>query len=119
MEPTVLVDATPSMVIAQEEILGPVICVHIVDSEEEAVCLANDSYYALGAVIFGTEESAIKVVRNLKVGMVGINGAVRGARGTPWVGAKHSGYGFYGSVDGHRQFTQTKVITTRPIGNGV
>lgn len=113
MQPTILVNVMPSMAIAQEEILGPVVCVHVVDSEEEAVRLANDSRYALGAVIFGQEDFAQRVARNLKAGMVGINRAVRGVRGTPWVGAGHSGYGFYGSVDGHRQFTQTRVVTTR------
>lgn len=118
MQPTILADISPGMAIAQEEILGPVVCVHVVDSEEEAVRLANDSRYALGAVIFGPEDSAQKVARNLRAGMVGINGAVRGVRGTPWVGAQHSGYGFYGSADGHRQFSQTRVVTTR-IGANV
>ncbi len=113
MKPTILTDVSSDMEIFHEEILGPVICVHIVDSEEDAVCFANDSRYALGAVVFGPEDSAKRVARKLKAGMVGINGAVRGARGTPWVGAQYSGYGFYGSSDGHRQFSQARVVTTR------
>lgn len=113
MKPTILADISPGMAISQEEILGPVVCVHIVDSEEEAVCLANNSRYALGSVVFGPENAAMRVARRLKAGMVGINGAVRGARGAPWVGAQHSGYGFYGSAEGHRQFSQARVVTIK------
>ena len=40
-----------------------------------------------------------------------INKAAGGARGTPWVGARQSGYGFHKSIDGHRQFTQVRVVT--------
>jgi acyl-CoA reductase-like NAD-dependent aldehyde dehydrogenase len=43
--------------------------------------------------------------------MIGINKAAGGARGTPWVGARESGFGFHKSKDGHRQFTQTRVVT--------
>lgn len=117
MKPTILTDVSPDMAISHEEILGPVICVHVVDCEEDAICLANKSRYALGAVVFGSENSAIRAARKLKAGMVGINGAVRGARGAPWVGAQHSGYGFYGSADGHRQFSQVRVVTARTGAN--
>jgi acyl-CoA reductase-like NAD-dependent aldehyde dehydrogenase len=43
--------------------------------------------------------------------MVGINQGVYGARGTPWVGARESGYSFHSSRDGHRNFTQTRVLS--------
>ena len=39
------------------------------------------------------------------------NQSVGGAKGTPWVGARESGYGFHSSVEGHRQFTQTRVLS--------
>jgi acyl-CoA reductase-like NAD-dependent aldehyde dehydrogenase len=43
--------------------------------------------------------------------MVGINRGCGGAKGTPWVGAKQSGYGYHSGRDGHRQFAQVRVIS--------
>jgi succinate-semialdehyde dehydrogenase/glutarate-semialdehyde dehydrogenase len=43
--------------------------------------------------------------------MIGINRGVGGGGKLPWVGARESGYGFHGSRDGHRQFTQTRVVS--------
>ena len=71
----------------------------------------NAAPYGLGAVVFGAEDSAAAAARRLNAGMIGINRGVFGAPGSPWVGAKESGYGFHGSPDGHRQFTQTRVVT--------
>jgi acyl-CoA reductase-like NAD-dependent aldehyde dehydrogenase len=63
-------------------------------------------------VVFGgDEERTAAVARRLKAGMVGVNRAVGGAAGTPWVGARESGFGFHKSRDGHRQFAQTRVLT--------
>ena len=55
--------------------------------------------------------SADAVARRLTAGMVGVNQGCGGARGTPWVGARQSGYGFHSSRDGHRNFTQTRVVS--------
>jgi acyl-CoA reductase-like NAD-dependent aldehyde dehydrogenase len=49
--------------------------------------------------------------------MIGINKSVGAAEGAPWVGARESGYGFHSSVEGHRQFTQARVVS-RPTGGG-
>ena len=112
VEPTVLVDVTPEMDIAREETFGPVACVSVVDGDDEAVARANDSPFGLGAVVFGRDpDRADRVARRLHAGMVGINQSVGGARGAPWVGARESGYGFHSSRDGHRQFTQTRVVS--------
>jgi acyl-CoA reductase-like NAD-dependent aldehyde dehydrogenase len=108
--PTVLAGITPAMAIAQDETFGPVACVTVVDGVDEAVRLANDTPYGLGAVVFGGP-SATEVARRLTAGMVGVNQGVYGARGTPWVGARESGIGFHSSRDGHRNFTQTRVLS--------
>lgn len=114
--PTVLSGVTEEMSIAREETFGPVACVTRVASVEEAVRLANDTQFGLGAVVFGDDEAETeRVARRLTAGMIGVNKAAGGARGTPWVGARQSGYGFHKSKDGHRQFTQTRVVT-RPVG---
>ncbi len=110
--PTVLTGVTESMSIARDETFGPVACVTRVATADDAVRLANDTPFGLGAVVFGADdEETGRVARRLKAGMVGINRSVGGVQGTPWVGARQSGYGFHKSKDGHRQFTQTRVVT--------
>jgi acyl-CoA reductase-like NAD-dependent aldehyde dehydrogenase len=110
--PTVLTCVSDDMDIAREETFGPIACVTRVTSVDEAVERANDTEFGLGAVVFGKdEEKASAVARRLSAGMIGINRAVGGVAGTPWVGARQSGFGFHKSRDGHRQFTQTRVVT--------
>jgi acyl-CoA reductase-like NAD-dependent aldehyde dehydrogenase len=109
---TVLTDVTHDMAIMRDETFGPVACVKEVEDADEAVRLANDSPYALGAAVFGPEERAAAVARRLTAGMIGINRGCGGVRGTPWVGARQSGYGFHSSPEGHRQFAQVRVVTS-------
>lgn len=110
--PTVLADVPEGLAINTEETFGPVVCVTPVSSEDEAVEKANATPFGLGAVVFGGDETRAEgVARRLNAGMVGINRACGGAPGTPWVGAQESGYGFHKGRDGHRQFTQTRVVS--------
>ncbi len=110
--PTVLTGVTEEMEIGHVETFGPVACVTRVASVDEAVDRANHTLFGLGAVVFGgDEERTATVARRLTAGMIGVNGAASGAAGTPWVGARESGFGFHKSRDGHRQFTQTRVLT--------
>ena len=113
--PTVLVGVTDDMDIAASETFGPVACVTRVKSADEAVERANHTRFGLGAVVFGgDEEKTHAVARRLTAGMIGVNRPIMGVAGTPWVGARESGFGFHKSKDGHRQFTQTRVVT-RPV----
>jgi acyl-CoA reductase-like NAD-dependent aldehyde dehydrogenase len=110
--PTVLSGVTDEMEIGTVETFGPVACVTRVGSVDEAVERANDTRFGLGAVVFGgNPEGTEAVARRLTAGMVGVNRAAGGLPGTPWVGARESGFGFHKSRDGHRQFTQTRVLT--------
>jgi acyl-CoA reductase-like NAD-dependent aldehyde dehydrogenase len=112
VEPTVLVGVDAEMEIAREETFGPVACVTVIDSDDEAVRLANQGRYGLGAVVFGADDDrTAAVARRLDAGMIGVNQGVYGARGTPWVGARESGFSFHSSRDGHRNFTQTRVLS--------
>ncbi len=106
--PTVLADLTQEMRIMQEETFGPVVCINRFTNIDEAIHLANDTNYGLGAVVFGKED-AHHVADQLEAGMIGINQGVGGGGDAPWVGAKQSGFGFHGSPEGHRQFTQTRI----------
>ena len=114
--PTVLADVTEDMLIAKEETFGPVVCITKFKDVEEAVKAANDTDYGLGAVVYGGKDAA-RVASMLDAGMIGINAGAGGGGDAPWVGAKMSGYGYHGSPDGHRQFTQPRVINEM-IGYG-
>lgn len=112
VKPTVLVNVTDDMSIMKEETFGPVVAIARFDDIDDAVFRANDNPYALGGAVFGVDEvRAWQVARQLEAGMIGVNKSTFGAAGTPWIGARESGYGFHGSIEGHRQFTQRRVIS--------
>lgn len=111
MPPTVLTGVTHDMDVCRVETFGPIAAVQVVPDESAAVAQANDTELGLGAVVFAEPDHAERVARKLQAGMVGINKSIGGAEGSPWVGMKQSGYGFHQGVDGHRHFTQTRVIS--------
>lgn len=112
VNPTVLRGVTHEMDIAREETFGPVACVIEVENDEEAITLANDTPFGLGATVFGPDQAALAAGRKLTAGMIGVNKSCGGASGTPWVGAQESGYGFHSGKEGHRQFTQLRLVST-------
>ncbi len=110
--PTVLTNVNHQMDIMCAETFGPVACVGRFTTDDEAIRLANDTPYGLGAVVFGGDESrAADLARRLDAGMIGVNKGCGGAAGSPWVGAKQSGYGYHSGKEGHRQFTQRRVVS--------
>jgi acyl-CoA reductase-like NAD-dependent aldehyde dehydrogenase len=111
VQPTVLAGLDHGMDIMREETFGPVACIMSFGSDDEAVRLANDSPYGLGAAVFGERAHAERVARALNAGMIGINQGCGGAAGTPWVGARNSGYGFHSGKAGHLQFAQVRAVS--------
>jgi acyl-CoA reductase-like NAD-dependent aldehyde dehydrogenase len=110
--PTVLTGVTHDMDIMREETFGPVACVMRFKHPDDAIRLANDTPFGLGAAVFGGDVTrAADVARRLSAGMVGVNKGCGGASGTPWVGAGQSGYGYHSGRDGHRQFCQPRVVS--------
>ncbi|MEL6904315.1 MAG: aldehyde dehydrogenase family protein [Planctomycetota bacterium] len=109
---TVLLEVAQSNPITHAETFGPVVAVTRFDgSEDEAVRLANDTIYGLGANVWtGDAERAERVARRIRAGQVGVNRYLGGTSTTPWVGARQSGFGFLGGADGHRQFTVPKTV---------
>ncbi|MFE5008743.1 aldehyde dehydrogenase family protein [Streptomyces sp. NPDC056696] len=100
VKPTVFVNVTNDMMIAREEIFGPVLSVITYNSEDEAIQIANDSPYGLHAFVSGTDVArARRVAGQLRVGRVVINGMTDDPH-APWGGFKYSGvgreYGRYG-----------------------
>ena len=111
IEPTVLTGCSHDMQIMHNETFGPICCIQRFTTDEEAIELANDTPYGLGGAVYGETQHAMKVARQLTPGMVGINKGCGGSEGTPWVGACQSGYGYHSGRDGHRQFTQVRMVS--------
>jgi len=111
---TVLTGVTQDNPITRAETFGPVVAVTRFDgTEDEAVRLANDTIYGLGANVWTADPGrAARIARRLRAGQVGVNRYLGGAATTPWTGARQSGFGFLGGRDGHRQFTVPKTIAT-------
>ena len=112
IQPTILDELNHDMDIMMIETFGPVACIQSIETAQEAIDLANDTEYGLGAVIFGEEETVRKLSRQLTAGMVGVNKSLGGAKGSPWVGARKSGIGYHSGPLGHRQFCQLRVVST-------
>ncbi len=110
---TVLTGVEQGHRITHEETFGPVVAVTRFDgSEDEGVRFANDTVYGLGANVWtGDPVRAARVAARLRAGQVGVNRYLGGASGSPWVGARQSGFGHLGGPDGHRQFTVPKTIS--------
>ena len=111
-EPTLFTGVDNGMVIAQEEIFGPVIALIACDDEADAIRIANDSIYGLnGAVFTNDPERAYRVARQLRTGCVGQNG-LRMEFMAPYGGFKQSGIGREGGPENFQAYTETKTILT-------
>jgi aldehyde dehydrogenase (NAD+) len=98
------------MVIAREEIFGPVLCILPYQSEEEAIQIANDTPYGLAAYIWSADLArAARVGRRIRAGQVTINGA-QGDMNTPFGGFKMSGNGREYGEFGLRDFLEVKAV---------
>ena len=96
--PTVLVQAGPSMALAQEETFGPVVPVFRFTSEDEVVAVANGTPFGLAAYFYTQDPARIwRVADRLETGIVGINEGALAAESAPFGGVKESGYGREGS----------------------
>lgn len=93
VEPTVFADVSNDMVVAREEIFGPVLCVIPYADEDEAVAIANDSDYGLGGVVWTRdEERGIELAQRIETGTVGVNHYELHIN-APFGGVKDSGVG--------------------------
>jgi len=114
MEPTLITNLTHKHRIMNEETFGPVVAIQKVKTEDEAVKLANDSPFGLGATVWTkNKKKGLEIARKIESGMIGVNQGIGSVSGMPWVGVKQSGYGYIGSVDGIRQFTVPRKISYR------
>lgn len=94
IKPTLLVDATNDMRVAQEEIFGPVAVVIKFHDEEEAIRIANDSVYGLAGGVFTNDlNRALRVARGVVTGRMWVNTYSGTPANAPFGGRKKSGYG--------------------------
>ncbi|WP_026534744.1 NAD-dependent succinate-semialdehyde dehydrogenase [Arthrobacter sp. H14] len=113
-QPTILTGVTEDMRAFSEELFGPVAVVYKVSSEDEAVALANNTVYGLGASIQSDDaERAQAVADLLQTGMVYINEAEGTAAELPFGGVKRSGVGRELGKYGMDEFVNKKLIRTR------
>jgi len=111
VRPTVFADVNNDMTIAREEIFGPVLSMIPFDGEDEAVRIANDTSYGLTDYVqSGDSARTQRVARQLRAGMVQVNGAGR-APGSPFGGYKQSGNGREGGVHGFMEFLEVKAVS--------
>ena len=108
--PTVLADVPAGAAILRDEIFGPVAPVVVVDSEDEAVALANDTEAGLIAYVYGEEARALRVASRLEAGMVAVNRGVVSDPAASFGGVKQSGLGREGGFEGIHEFLETKYI---------
>jgi succinate-semialdehyde dehydrogenase/glutarate-semialdehyde dehydrogenase len=97
--------------ILQQEVFGPVAPIVVIDSDEEAIELANATEYGLIAYVYSGETGrAIKTAEALQAGMVAINRGVISDPAAPFGGVKQSGLGREGGFAGIHEFLETKYI---------
>jgi acyl-CoA reductase-like NAD-dependent aldehyde dehydrogenase len=117
-EPTVLVDVDHTMLAMTEETFGPTLPIMKVRDEEEAIELANDSPYGLGASVFGKDTGhAEAVARRIDAGAVCVNDALvnYSALELPMGGAKASGLGTRHGAGGIRKYCQQQAVLITPL----
>jgi acyl-CoA reductase-like NAD-dependent aldehyde dehydrogenase len=113
--PTVLTNVRPGMPAACEEVFGPVAALLKVRSVEEAIQVANDSPYGLGANLWTTDLTrARRFARDIEAGQVFINGMVASDPRLPFGGVKRSGYGRELSEFGIREFVNIQTVWIGP-----
>ncbi len=110
--PTVLTDVAPDSPAGTEELFGPVAAILPVENIEEAIRVANDSRYGLGAAIFSRNEKLAERIaaERLEVGACFINDFVRSDPRLPFGGVKDSGYGRELGHHGIREFVNAKTV---------
>ena len=118
--PTVVADVTPSMRISQEEVFGPTLSVTKAANIDEAITLANDSSYGLGAGIFTRDvTNAMRFAREVDAGAIHVNWTpLWRADLMPYGGLKGSGIGKEGIRYAVEEMTELKTVIIHGLEGG-
>jgi len=110
-EPTVLVDATPEMLLAREETFGPVAPLFRFKTDADAIRLSNDTEFGLASYFYTRDVNRVwKVAEALEYGIVGINTGLISTEVAPFGGVKESGFGREGSKYGIDDYLTIKYM---------
>jgi acyl-CoA reductase-like NAD-dependent aldehyde dehydrogenase len=110
VEPTVFADVAPDMLIAQEEIFGPVLAVLTYKDDDDAIQIANNSAYGLNGAVFTTDyDHGLAIASRIRTGTVEINGSPTGFT-APVGGFKGSGIGREAGPEGLDAYTEPRSI---------
>jgi aldehyde dehydrogenase (NAD+) len=118
VQPTIFSDVEPGATIAQEEIFGPVLCVHRFTASADALAIADNSSYGLGAGVWTRDVGlAYALCRELQAGQVFVNNySAAGGVELPFGGYRQSGIGREKGFDALREYTRAKTIAIRVPG---
>ncbi|KAJ5654415.1 hypothetical protein N7490_001418 [Penicillium lividum] len=113
MRPIIVADVNKEMEMYATESFGPTVSLMVVDTEEDAVALANDTEYGLTSAVFTSNLfRGLRVAKQIESGAVHINAlTVHDEPVLPHGGWKSSGFGRFGGIAGYDEFLQTKTVT--------
>ena len=116
-EPTVITQASGSMLLASEETFGPVAPLFSFGSEEEVVAAANDTEFGLASYVYTNDHARVwRISEALEYGMVGVNTGLISTAEAPFGGIKMSGHGREGSRYGMDDYMEIKYLCLGGIG---
>lgn len=113
MRPVVLEDVKEGMDLYHTESFGPSVSLFVVENDEEAIKIANDTDYGLASAVFTKDlQRGIKIAKKIETGAVHINAmSVHDETNLPHGGAKKSGFGRFNGLQGLQEWTRWKTIT--------
>ena len=110
MKPTVFADVSNDMVIAREEIFGPVLCIIPYRDIDHAVDIANDTVFGLSSGVYAkTTEAALAIARRIRAGQCYVQGNYFRID-APFGGYKQSGNGREGGMTGMMEYVEVKAV---------
>ncbi|KAF2097527.1 aldehyde dehydrogenase [Rhizodiscina lignyota] len=119
LEPTIITDITPENPLYYEETFGPIASFYVVDTEQEAIDLANATKFGLGGSVFGADvKHAHEVASKIYTGMVCVNCLPYTGPETPFGGVANSGYGRELGEMGMGEFVNHKTVRNAPGEGG-
>lgn len=109
VNPVIFTDVKPGMRIHDEEIFGPVLSIIKVKDKKEAIEVANAVEYGLSSAVFGEDDEALEVAREIRAGECYVNGGAKGPN-LPFGGYKQSGVGREGGIHGLLEYYELKSV---------
>ena len=113
MRPVIIENVNEKMDIYHTESFGPTVSLYVVNSDEEAIEIANDTDYGLASAVFTEDlKRGVRIAKQIETGAVHINGmTIHDEPALPHGGAKKSGFGRFNGIEGLQEWCRIKVIT--------